>query len=90
MEPDFDKLPEQYRDGMRRYFERGVMPGSFLRSVLANDLVNACGRADEIGRVNLFEIVTWCYWELPSNAWQSLDAVDAWSRARYAETEAAR
>jgi hypothetical protein len=44
----YDLLPEGMRDGMRRYIEHGIPPGSFQRAVLCNDLMEAFRRADDV------------------------------------------
>ena len=60
--------------GLQRYFEHGIEPGSFMTAVLCNDLKEACGRADDINRHMLFEIVKWLWNEAPSGTWGSPEA----------------
>lgn len=72
---DYSTLKEDLQGGMQRYVEHRISPGSFLRAVLANDLKGALGQADIYNRVALFEIVSWCYNELPTNLWGSEENV---------------
>ena len=75
---DYSKLPEGLQDGMRRYVEDSISPGSFLRAVLENNLFSAVFRADDNNIKHLTEIVRWVYWEIPMLAWGSPEDVDAW------------
>jgi hypothetical protein len=52
--------------------------GSFLHSVLANNLKEAVGRADVYNQRDLVGIVTLLYNEMPSTAWGSPERVEAW------------
>ena len=75
---DYSDLPEHMQDGMRLYIESRIEPGSFMISVLSNDLRGACERADNINRHRLFDIVSWLYNHAPSRCWGSREAVAAW------------
>ena len=75
---DYSGLPDHMQDGMRRYIENHVEPGSFLLSVLSNDLFGACERADYINRYRLFDIVQWLYCYAPAGSWGCTEAVKAW------------
>jgi len=66
---DYDLLPEHIRGGMKLYLEDHVEPGGFLRAVLENDLVGAFGKADNINRAWMFDIVTFIYNEVPASCW---------------------
>ena len=69
------KIPEHMRDAMRLWIERGVPGGSFLNSVLCNDLSGAFGRADDINRAALGDYVSFLYWDAPSGCWGSPEKV---------------
>lgn len=73
---DYSGLPEHLRDGMRRYVEDGVEPGSFLRACLRNDLKwsfhAAQNPADIIG------VVRFLYNEAPGECWGDTTAVRTW------------
>lgn len=75
---DYTGLPEGLRVGMCRYIEGGILPGSFLKAVLANDLMNACAHADHVNRQRLFDIVDWLYNEAPGNCWGSPEKMQVW------------
>ena len=77
---EYQKLPEQYREGMRRYIEEGIMPGSFLRAVLEDRLHDAVMRCDNISQLK--RIVMWVYTEVPSICWGSPERVRDWMRSR--------
>ena len=69
-------------DGLRLYFERGILPGSFMTAVLMNDFIAACHAADYTNRDALWEWGCWLYNNAPKGSWGSHDAVIAWSKAR--------
>lgn len=83
MSKDFhfeDLLPLILAEDMAAYVLRGVPPGegSFQEAVLCNDLKESFGRADDVNREALFDIVSWCYCYLPAPAWGSAEKVTAW------------
>jgi len=69
-------------EALRRYANDHIQPGGFLTAVLSNDLKEAFGRADDENLVTLFEIVKYCYNELPANCWGSPEKVSKWLAAR--------
>ena len=73
------KIPEHMREAMRLWIERGVPGGSFLNSVLCNDLFGAFGRADDINRAALGDYVSFLYWDAPSGCWGSPGKVKDWA-----------
>lgn len=75
---DYEQLPEHIRDGMRRYIESGIEPGSFLTAVLCNDLMGAMGKADEINRARLWDICAFLHNEAPSTCFGSIEAFQSW------------
>ena len=56
----------------------GRVCGTFVTAVLENNLRESMGQADEQNRADLFEIVAWCYNELPGNSWGNVERVRAW------------
>lgn len=76
------KLTEDNLGGLIRYIEHRIEPGSFLHSVLENDLKEACARADSINRRKLFEYVEWLYNEAPHECWGSPEKVSKWLSGR--------
>jgi len=75
---DYTKLPEDIRGGMQRYVENGVRTGSFVTSVLRNDLAGSISSADPTNLKALPDIVRWVYNEAPGNCWGSVEKVKAW------------
>jgi len=73
-------LPEHMREGLELYLEHGVEPGSFMMSVLTNDLLGAISRADQINQRYLPQIVSYCVCEVPSIAWGSQERVKNWMK----------
>ena len=76
---DYSKCPAQHMaSGMKRYIEQGISPGSFMESVLCNDLKGAVMRADSIN-VNLLK--EWLWWLMefaPAECWGSPMAFETW------------
>lgn len=62
--------PDAIMDGARR--------GSFLMSLMRNELVQSYQHADDENRAALEDWVRWLYNEVPGNAWGSAAAVQAW------------
>lgn len=69
-------------EGLIRYRDKRIKPGSFMTAVLENDLIEAAARADVYHRRRLFEIVEWCTWNLPAQCWGSPKAVKDWLEKR--------
>ena len=72
------EISEDVQGSLVRYRDQGIPTGGFLEAVLSNDLKEACGRADMHNRRVIFEIVSWCYNEMPAVAWGSPERVKAW------------
>lgn len=83
-------IPEHMHDGIALYLSDGIEPGSFLLSVLMNDLSGACSRADDINRDRLFDYVSFLWNEAPSAAWGSRDKVIEWTKEKVAQRNAER
>ena len=64
--------------GLVNYVYAGVPTGGFLRAALANDLLEAFGRADENNRDHLFEIAGVLYNRVPSVIRGSYAIIDLW------------
>jgi hypothetical protein len=64
-------------ESVRLYIEHGILPGSFLQAVLANDLIGAASRTDSSNAELLRE---WAFFllELPDECWGSWDKVIEW------------
>lgn len=75
---------------IKDYVEYGIIPGSFVRAVLENNLSESFGRADIYNRAALFEIVQYVYSEIPHTIWGSKDKVDNWLAYKRKEMELKR
>ena len=71
-------IPDYMIDGLQRYIDHGIQPGSFLSAVLSNDLREAVGRADDTNIHCLPAYIRWLYNEAPAMCWGSPEAVDSW------------
>lgn len=76
----YERIPSLVLEDLDNYRRRGVRPGSFLASVLANDLSGAIGCGAEQAVLALPAIMAWIQAELPRDAWGSKGCVDAWCR----------
>jgi hypothetical protein len=77
-------------EGIRRYADMHCRTGSFLEAVLCNDLKEACMRADDENRENLFEIVEYCWCNIPHSCWGSPERVKAWLEGKIIEEQRER
>jgi hypothetical protein len=64
---------------MQRWIEAGIQPGSFLSSVIANDLKEAFRCADDQNAAGMRGIVSWFYNQCPMTAWGSVAKAEAWA-----------
>lgn len=71
-------LPVSLQEGMRRYLEFGVRPGSFLSACLENNLTSAISRADDDNLRAISRVVSFLLHEAPDTAWGSEATVQAW------------
>jgi hypothetical protein len=74
-------IPARMADGLQRWIERGIPPGSFLTAVLENNLKEAVCRADEENLFNLPAYVGYLYNEAPAPCWGSPEKVSAWAES---------
>lgn len=74
----YNLIPSHMHSAIENYILHGFSPGGFLTAVLANDLMEAVGRADQINQQSL---VGWCrfiYNHTPSTSHGSYEAVEKW------------
>lgn len=71
-------VPESLWDGLVEYIVTRRHTGHFLEAVLANDLKEACGRADNDNRVRLYDIVFFLYNYAPGGCWGTPAKVKNW------------
>jgi hypothetical protein len=70
--------PPDIKERIGAYVQQGVPPGGFLEAVLAHDLFEAFGRADENNIAAMFGIVSYIYNDVPSTCHGSYDRVRSW------------
>lgn len=75
---NYSKIRPEIIESIRAYADEGRPTGGFLKAVLSNDLQEAFGRADAGNQATMFEIVSYCYNEIPSVCWGSPKAVKNW------------
>jgi len=66
---------EEFKESVNLYLVHKILPGSFVRSVLGNDLSGSFMYADTESRENLFEFVKYIFNEVPGGAWGSYKIV---------------
>lgn len=71
-------VPEHIHGGLIRYVNNHIAPGGFLTAVLANDLMGAMRRADDINRYHLYDICNWLHNCAPSQCYGSYELVEQW------------
>jgi len=84
-EIQYGTLPEQYRDQMRAYIERGERPGSFIQHVLDGDLFgafNLSGNLPEEPGSDLITVTGWVSGQCPVKAYGNIGAVEVWIASR--------
>ena len=75
-------IPEYMIGGLERWINHHIKPGDFLCAVLANDLTEACGRADDTNQHILFAYVEFLHNYAPSQCWGSPEKVRQWAALR--------
>lgn len=78
------RLPGYLHGGLARWVEEGILPGSFLQSVLCNDLRLTVRRADDIIVSRIFEVVRFLEAHAPEACWGSPERVKNWPMYRRA------
>jgi len=71
-------LPDYTKDIIDAYVADGFPPGDFVTAVLANDLMEAFGHADDNNRAAMFDICCYVYNSIPGACHGSYEKVGAW------------
>lgn len=71
-------VPEHLHEGLTRYVEHQIRPGSFLRAVLENDLHGAFSHGDPAAIAGLGGLVRWLHNCAPAACWGSPERVRDW------------
>lgn len=73
-------IPKYTQEALDRYVNQRIMPGSFLQSVLSNQLFDAVARADRENLAALKDICLYIYNELPGDCWGTRERMMDWLR----------
>ena len=71
-------IPEHAKYQIDQYVDKRIPPGGFIAAVLANDLMEAFQRADDINTEYMRDIVQYIYNNTPSNCHGSPEIVRQW------------
>ena len=63
---------------IERYHQYKIPPGSYIRSVLENNLAQAMGSSDHESYKHLRNVCHFMIWHLPANCWGSPEEVRDW------------
>ena len=75
----WELVPVRYMaGGLRRYYESGIPPGSFLTALLSNDLAGSFAAADLDNTENMLAWVRFLWNDFDEQAWGSPRIVSAW------------
>lgn len=83
-----DKIPYEtlpngmLEQGLRHYFEHGIMPGGFLTCVLCGDLYTAARYADPTNLERLGRLAWWLIENAPVGSYGSSEVVLRYAKAR--------
>lgn len=71
-------VPTHLQQRLRRWVEEGIRPGGFLSAVLANDLMAAASRGDELSLVGLPVLCRFLREHAPEGSFGSPRVVENW------------
>ena len=71
-------IPEYMIGGLQRYLVDGINPGSFLSSVICNNLFEAAACADHLNAQKLMNYCMFFYNDVPSACFGSTEKFNAW------------
>jgi hypothetical protein len=66
------------KETIDNYVKHKIPTGDFLRAVLENNLMEAMGRADELSRLELYDICYYIYNNAPISCHGSPEKVKKW------------
>ena len=75
---NYEQIPNHMMRVLHRYIYNHEPVGDFLRAVLCNDLMGACGRADSTNIELLPVYAAYLYNEAPAACHGSKDKYEAW------------
>ena len=71
-------IPIEAKESLDRYVKNRISTGGFLRACLANDFMEAVGRADVVNIHYLRDIASYIYNDMPISSHGSYEIVDNW------------
>jgi hypothetical protein len=71
-------FPIHTAEAIENYLFQGLEPGSFVSSVLCNDLVGACTRCDHINATHIVQITKFVLHCMPPGSWGNWDRMLKW------------
>ena len=77
-----EPIPDHILPGLARYVTRGIVPGSFMRAMLCNDLAGAVNSADSDNIRKIPAIYGFFYQYIPSAAWGREDKLRKWVQSK--------
>lgn len=72
------EVPEHCRAGLLRYLMLGIPPGSFLQSLISNDLTGAVARADAVNAQSIKSYIDFLHHEVSMECWGSVKRYEDW------------
>lgn len=75
-------IPFHMAEGLQTYINHRIKQGSFLHAVLCNDLMGACGRADDQNLANLPAYAAFLWRYAPPECFGSKEKVEKWLKDR--------
>lgn len=75
-------MNQNIKDSLDRYAKEHCPTGGFLAAVLANDLMDAMGRAGDDNQRDMMSICSYVYNHIPANCHGSREIVKDWLAAR--------
>lgn len=81
------EIPAHLHSGLALYTLHGTPTGSFLEAMIAGDLFDACGRADEESATAIFPLAKWIYSNIPASGMGSRENYNDWIRRKREERE---
>jgi len=75
---DYMESRPEMVESLERYVEHGISTGGFLDAVLKNNLKGACEKADSENQRHLWDVVCYCYNQIPYECRGSEEIVNMW------------
>jgi hypothetical protein len=75
---DWSLIPEQFREPLRSYFERGENPGAFLFSIIIGDFFAIASLCEAKFLAHVADVARFFREHAPEGCWGSLKAYERW------------